>query len=323
MNGQQRSIPHGVDAIPIEGRDLKMAVAGAAEALGLHPQQVDYKLDMSHFRSATGTSVARSTVKILAWGSDRPAPEEGSDEPLENGKMEAPAEGEEQEEPKRKRRKRTKSTDEPEPKEKSRGADVDGKPDQLRGAEDGETEASTFAQQWFADLLELMDVEGKITGTGNAERVHLAIDAERAGRIVGKRGATLGAIRHLLGLALANKFGDLTVDVDVGDDRPTERKPRREKSGGGRGRDRDRDRDRRSRDRAKGRYPEEKLRALARRGAEKAVETGRTITIDLELNSYDRRVVHVEISEIDGVESQSEEREQDGRVTKYVQIIPL
>jgi hypothetical protein len=69
----------------------------------------------------------------------------------------------------------------------------------------------------------------------------------------------------------------------------------------------------------KSRYPEAKLRALARRAAEKAAETGKAITINLELNSYDRRIVHMEVAEIDGVGSRSEERE-DG--VKIIQVYP-
>jgi predicted RNA-binding protein Jag len=180
-----------------------------------------------------------------------------------------------------------------------------------------------------------MDVKGEVVGSGNDERVHLAVTADKAGRVIGKRGSTLGAIRHLLSLALEQNFGDLTIDVDVDDDRPKGERPSRSSdSSGGRGRRRDRDSGRRSdgrrsggrrpRSRDKGKYPEEKLRALARKAGEKAAESGQTITINLELNSYDRRLVHLEISEMEGVESQSEEREgDDGEIVKYVQVIPL
>ena len=207
-----------------------------------------------------------------------------------------------------------------------------------------------------------MDVIGTVTGTGNAERVHLSVKADRAGRIIGKRGSTLGAIRHLLDLALAPKHGSLTIDVDVDDDRPADqrepRPERRERSDrppgersdrgpertsdrgdrggersdrggdrGGRGGDRgDRGgrRPERGGDREEaGRYPAEKLRALARRAAEKAKESGQTITINLELNSYDRRLVHMEVAELGlGVVSRSEEKTVDGKTMKYVQVIP-
>ncbi|MEN0066058.1 MAG: KH domain-containing protein [Myxococcota bacterium] len=339
------NVPDNAQTVEVEERDLKRAIAGAAEELGLHPAQVDYKLDMSHFRSITGVSVAKSTVKIVAWKSDRDAPakeepeaveaeepapkkrrtkkkKEEEDEPKDDGVAEAENDdAEDDDKPKKRRRRTRKKKDDEAPEAEPE------KPEQLRGAETETTEASIFAQQWFEKLLELMGVEGKVVGTGNEQRVHLAIEAERAGRIVGKRGATLGAIRHLLSLALERRFGGLTVDVDVDGDRdrkktPSE-KPRRERS-----RDDRRDRDDRGRGRGrrdrrpKGKYDEDKLRALARRAAEKAVETGKTFTINLQLNSYDRRVVHLEISEIDGVDSHSEEREVDGQMMKFVQVVP-
>ena len=175
-----------------------------------------------------------------------------------------------------------------------------------------------------------MDVTGEITGTGSEERIHLSVKVDKAGRIIGKRGATLGAIRHLLSIAIRNAFGDLTIDVDIDDDRPREARPERDeqddtrrKRGRGRGRDR---RGGNGGEEA-GRYPEEKLQALATRAAEKARETGQTITINLELNSYDRRIVHLAVAEIEGVQSQSEEREAldgDGNevITKYIQVLP-
>ncbi len=168
-----------------------------------------------------------------------------------------------------------------------------------------------------------MDVTGKITGTGSDERIHLSVKVDKAGRIIGKRGATLGAIRHLLGIAIHNEYGALTIDVDIDDDRPREARPEREERGGRRNR---RGRDRRGGEES-GRYPEEKLQALAARAAEKARETGQTITINLELNSYDRRIVHLAVAEIEGIISQSEERESldgDGNevVAKFVQVLP-
>ena len=248
-----------------------------------------------------------------------------------------------------------------------RDEDQGSRGDGLRGAEAGPTEASGFAEGWFLALLKLMDVEGTITGTGSAERVHLHVKADKAGRIIGKRGSTLGAIRHLLRLALQKDHGDLIIDVDVADDRPRDRAPDAPPRDGGRDRgprdgdrggdrgergardrgDRPRGRDRgprdgdrggdrprgdrgdrggdrgdrggdRGGDRDKGRYPEAKLQELARRAAEKAIETGRTITIKLDLNSYDRRIVHLAIADIDGVASRSEEK--DGQ--KFVQVIP-
>jgi hypothetical protein len=75
------NIPEGAATVTAEAADLKTAIAGAAQQLGLHPNQVDYKLDMSHFRSPTGLSLARSTVRIVAWGSGREPRAEEAREP--------------------------------------------------------------------------------------------------------------------------------------------------------------------------------------------------------------------------------------------------
>ena len=67
----------------------------------------------------------------------------------------------------------------------------------LKGPEEGTTEASEFAQEWFTTLLGYMDIEGEIVATGSDERVHIRVDAkERAGRLIGRRGATLASIRQ-------------------------------------------------------------------------------------------------------------------------------
>lgn len=335
-------IPDGVQTITAEGRDLASAVAAAAQELGVEPTHVGHRLDLSHFRSATGASLARTTVRIIAWPSAEPVASAARTEP--EGREPRP----ERREPRAERR-------EPRP-ERREGRERDGRREreprtdrprtedrprvrpELRTAEAGTTPASDYAQAWFSTLLGLMDVEGSVTGTGSEERVHLEVRADRAGRIVGKRGATLGAIRHILGMAVEKRFGNLTIDVDVPDNRTEQERPREDRgarpSREDRGRD-DRGRDRRRRrgrdedeDRGEtGRFPEAKLRALALRAAEKAIETKQTITINLELNSYDRRVVHMEISAIDGVDSHSEEREvQDAegrmRTVKYIQVIP-
>jgi predicted RNA-binding protein Jag len=53
--------------------------------------------------------------------------------------------------------------------------------------------------------------------------------------------------------------------------------------------------------------------------ADKAIESGKNITIQLEMNGYDRRIVHVEVADISGVVSESVVK--DG--VKYVQIQPV
>jgi predicted RNA-binding protein Jag len=183
----------------------------------------------------------------------------------------------------------------------------------LKGPEEGTTEASDFAQAWLSKLMEYMEIEGDVVATGSDERVHICVSAkERAGRLIGRRGATLASIRQILALAL-EKHGDLTIDVDVEDNRSDGGEKREDRN------DNRRDRDGGNRNQERGpRYSDEKLQALAKRAAEKAVETERAVTINLDLNSYGRRIVHLTIAEIEGVSTVSEER--DGR--KVVQVVP-
>lgn len=319
-------IPEGAETVSVEGVDVRSAVTAAAEKLDIDPKRVGYKLDLSHFRSEVGGSVSRTTVKIIAW-----AKPEGA-EPPEVIATPAP-----ERKPKRSRRDDDDRGDRERKPKKSRSKPKRRDDDDISSDGDddalGITDASKYAEAWFKDVVKHIDAEvEELQVTGNDERVRIWIKANKAGRIIGRRGATLGAIRHLLALAL-QEYGDLIVDVDIADDRKKDsgrskgrgrddRSSRRSK-----GRDRsdrsdrgDRD-DRRKGGRSKGKgskFSEEKLQAVARRAAEKALETGRPITVNAPLNSYDRRIVHLEVSEIDGVESQSIVK--DG--TKYVQILP-
>ena len=60
-----------------EGNNVAEAVAKAAEALGIPAEQVDHKLDLSHFRNDAGRAIPVDTVKIIAWAAD-PADKAGA-----------------------------------------------------------------------------------------------------------------------------------------------------------------------------------------------------------------------------------------------------
>lgn len=292
------TIPEGATTVAGEGNDLRGAVMAAAEALGVEPGRVGYKLDLSHFRNATGGSVARQTVKVVAWEK----PEGEADTPVAK-----PA-------PKPKARK---------PRAKKDDAPADEAPAAAEG-DLSETPAAVFAQGWMASLVEHMGLTGTVAAKGNDERVVLDIDVDKAGRLIGRRGVTLSAIRHILRQALeVGDFGTFTIDVEIPDSRDGGAKPRSDRGdrddGGRRGRRRGRDRgDRGDRGEPKGEYDEDKLRTIAARAAAKALETGRPITIKVKLNSYDRRIVHLAAGDVDGVATESVVK--DG--VKYVQVLP-
>ena len=311
-------VPEGIETTTGEGVDLRSAIQNVAESLSIEEKMVHYKLDLSHFRSAAGTSKAVRTVKIIGWAGEEPRSDYSPKPEVTEDDGDSRSDREERRGRDRGGRnrddKKGRNRDDRKGRDDKRGRDDrKGRDDKrgLKGPEDGTTDASEFAQAWLTKLMEFMDIDGEVVATGSDERVHLRVNAtERAGRLIGRRGSTLASIRQILSLAL-EKHGDLTIDVDVEDNRTRE-------DGGGEKRDRgDRGRDRDRKDRAP-RYSDEKLQALAKRAAEKAIETERSVTINLELNSYGRRIVHLTIADIEGVSTTSEMR--DG--LKVVQVVP-
>jgi len=340
-------IPTDTQTVTAEGGDLKSALNAAAAELGVGMEFVAHKLDLSHFRSVTGGMVPKNTVKIIAWQSEEPvnknvvAPprdsrsDDGDRPSRDRGERRSRDRGDRGERRSRDRgdrgERRSRDRDRGERRSRDRGDRGERRPredrserPQRRGAEEGSTPASDFAAEWMQGMVGHLGLEGTVSGTGSDDRIHLDVKVEsNAGRLIGKRGATLRSVRRLLLLALERHHtGDRVLDVDVNDDRPKpERSARGDRNGNRRGRDRRRDGD------GRGRYPEEKLTALAERAVEKAKSTGQTITIKLELNSYDRRILHVTVSEHEGVESHSEEiagMDADGNevMLKYVQVVP-
>jgi predicted RNA-binding protein Jag len=56
-----------------EGRTLRAAIEDAARTLNVAPALVQHRIDMAHFRSATGQSAGADTVRIFAWARDAAA----------------------------------------------------------------------------------------------------------------------------------------------------------------------------------------------------------------------------------------------------------
>jgi predicted RNA-binding protein Jag len=274
------SIPE--NHVTAEGRSLRAAVESAAAQLGVPVALVQHKLDLSHFRNASGAGIGVETVKIFAWARDT-----ASLAPL------------------------------------------------------------TAAEDWMKGLLASMEKTGTVRGELRDGGVVLHVDVGEEGRhLVGRGGATLRSILHLLDTAVGVKHPGVQFRIDVarhdadergerggdrGDrgDRGGDRGDRggdRGDRGGDRGDRGGRDRgdrgDRGGRDRDRGdrggrRNDEAELRKLARKLAAKAIETGEAQAIRRELNSYDRRVVHTEVAEIAGARSRSVGEGADRRVEIY------
>lgn len=133
-------------------------------------------------------------------------------------------------------------------------------------------------------FLDWMDVDASATirsSGGDDEMPVIDIQGNDAGLLIGHRGETLRAFQFLVNLALGRAEGRSTgVVLDV-----------------------EQYRERRTR----------QLAALAKRMAQRAVSSGRSIELD-PMSPADRRVIHFTLSTFQGVETQSEGEGADRRV---------
>lgn len=268
--------------VTTEGRTLNDALRLAANELGVDVAQVQHKLDLSHFRNAFGGATGVDTVKIIAWTRDMT---------------------------------------------------------EVAGGE--------AARVWLAELVAKMGIEATVAmRVRENQHADLRIDSEKARFLVGKQGFTLKAIRHLLAESVGRRFPAWTYHLDVtGGDRDREDRgdrgdrggergerggDRGERGGdrgdrGGRGERRDRGdrgdrRDRRDRE-DRGERSEadvESLKRLARKVALNVKASGERELIRKRLNSFERRVVHLAVKEVDGISSESVEVDGDKLIEVYV-----
>lgn len=184
------------------------------------------------------------------------------------------------------------------------------------------------ARAWLGQLVEHMGLEGSVKARIRSEQhADLIVDSPSARFLVGRQGRTLKAIRHLLAESIGREHSDWTFHLEItgGEDR-RDRDDRSDRGDRGdrddrrsRGRDRDRRGGDRDDDRRRRRSDAEldSLRRLATKLAERVAESGKSEVIRKRLNSYERRVVHVTISEIAGVGSQSVKQDGEKRVEIY------
>ncbi len=148
------------------------------------------------------------------------------------------------------------------------------------------------ALNFVRGLLQNMGMEAEVTlapddGEEESENeIRLDIEGPDAGRIIGRRGATLEALQYLT-TRIAHRPGEdrrhVVVDAE-----------------GYRARH------------------EEQLADMARKLAKRVAREGKVITFD-PMNARDRRVVHMAVKETPGVRTESQGEGQDRRV----QIIPV
>ncbi|MBU6256517.1 MAG: Jag N-terminal domain-containing protein [Chloroflexi bacterium] len=129
------------------------------------------------------------------------------------------------------------------------------------------------------------EAEVRVTGAGADTVLNVAGTSPEAvdelNSLIGGRGERLQAIQHLVNLMLSRKMGEwarITVDIE-------EYRGRREAQ----------------------------LRALARKAADRVKETGRAVQLE-PMTALERRWIHVELQEMDGIATESAGEEPERRV---------
>lgn len=146
-------------------------------------------------------------------------------------------------------------------------------------------EKGRLAVEVLTDILERMGLEGEVVHAEEGERVEIEVAGPDAGRVIGKKGQTLDALQFLVN-KVVNRFPENRRHVVLDVEGYKERR-------------------------------DESLIAMANRLAEKAVRTGKVITIN-PMPSRERRVIHLALADYRGVTTRS-----DGQGTeRRVRILP-
>lgn len=154
--------------------------------------------------------------------------------------------------------------------------------DDILDDEDGKAD---YAKEILEGILDRMDLDADVDIREDDEQVVLDVTGPDAGRAIGKKGQTLDALQFLVN-KIVNRFPDgrRYIVVDSGDYRE-----RHEKN----------------------------LVNMARREAKRAVDQGRTITLE-PMPARDRRLIHLSLAKFEGVTTRS-----NGEgLGRRIQIIP-
>lgn len=139
------------------------------------------------------------------------------------------------------------------------------------------------AKKYIKSILDAMDlssIEINIEEKDNSAVLNL--EGSEVGYIIGRRGETLDSLQYLAGL-VANQYKDESyyrISINMGDYRE-----RREKT----------------------------LENLGQRMANKAVKTGRVVSLE-PMNPYERRIIHTAVQKVSGAQSWSEGEEANRHV---------
>jgi spoIIIJ-associated protein len=143
------------------------------------------------------------------------------------------------------------------------------------------------ASEFLLGVLERMGISADIDIKDDSDKTVLEIQTKDTELVIGRRGVVMDALQHLVNkVVYRDRTGDRTkpLVIDAGGFRDKQ---------------------------------VERLRSLAQRMAEKALETKQIVELQ-PMTPHDRRIVHMAIAEIPGLSSRSEGEGED----RHILVVP-
>ena len=152
---------------------------------------------------------------------------------------------------------------------------------------DREEDLAEKASEFLLGLLERMGISADIDVKDDTDRTILEIQTADTELVIGRRGVVIDALQHLVNKAMfhdrvGDKVKPLIIDAGGFRDKQIER-----------------------------------LRSLAQRMGEKALQTKQVVPLQ-PMSPHDRRIVHMAIAEIPGLSSRSEGEGED----RHILVVP-
>ena len=274
-----------IKEIVATGADANAAIESGALLLGLPRDEVQFEIiDLP--RKGGFLGLKKLPAKVRVWAElpdEKPARSEKPRRQEAPRKENKPPRAERAEKPARpekpvKTEKPEKSVKSEKPRaiEEEKAAPVEIEPtDEVRAKVEK-------AAAYVSEILTAMGIaEFTLTPRYYEENVRLQLSGEQIGGVIGRRGETLDAIQYLASLVANRGEGEyIRLSIDSGNYR--EKRART-------------------------------LEALARKLANQAVRTGRSITLE-PMNPYERRIIHGAVSTVKGATSSSTGVEPNRRV---------
>ena len=282
------------------GKSVEEALKGACEAFKVGIGDLDFEIIAPGSRGVLGMGAEPARIvaaPISALGgvapkrageASRPAPAAARDDraPRPTPRAEAPAPRSESPRPERAPRgdRGPRPARAPRPERAPR---EEREPRERRERSETTPEMVSGGKEILETLVKHLgfEAEVRVTGTGADTVLNVAGTSPEAvdelNSLIGGRGERLQAIQHLVNLMLSRKMGEwarVTVDID-------EYRSRREAQ----------------------------LRALARKAADRVKETGRAVQLE-PMTALERRWIHVELQEMEGIATESAGEEPERRV---------